>query len=211
MAETQTSLFASSVLAKWCMTVLFASVAPLVQTMSFAWQPRKCASFSRASRERDAGARAELVRAGRVAGKIFRRIQPGFTRLAHDGRCRVIIEINHRPDKIHFAAKLASFLCALEKASESNSFGDSQTPADFFGEFVQANMKRFQRHPITRDGMFDGAKRLKFRRLEIESRIKNFLRAPFFRHWFQNSEIPTNARSQFQPDAAGREIFRRAQ
>ena len=50
MAEIQTSLLASSVRAKWCMTVLFASVAPLVQMMSAGWQPRNAASFSRASR-----------------------------------------------------------------------------------------------------------------------------------------------------------------
>jgi hypothetical protein len=31
------------------MTVLLASVAPLVQTMSSGWQPRKAASFSRDS------------------------------------------------------------------------------------------------------------------------------------------------------------------
>ena len=49
MAETQTSAFASSVRAKWCMTMLFASVAPLVQMMSPGWQPRNPASFSRAS------------------------------------------------------------------------------------------------------------------------------------------------------------------
>ena len=42
MAEIQTSAFASSVCAKWCMTMLFASVAPLVQMMSAGWQPRKC-------------------------------------------------------------------------------------------------------------------------------------------------------------------------
>jgi hypothetical protein len=49
MAETQTSVLASSACAKWCMTMLFASVAPLVQMMSPGWQPRNAASFSRAS------------------------------------------------------------------------------------------------------------------------------------------------------------------
>jgi hypothetical protein len=46
--------------AKWCMTMLFASVAPLVQMMSSGWQPRNAASFSRASAA-PARARAGLV------------------------------------------------------------------------------------------------------------------------------------------------------
>ncbi len=52
----------------------------------------------------DACLRADLMRAGRIAGKILRRIQPGLTGFAHDGRGRVVIEINHRPDKIQSAA-----------------------------------------------------------------------------------------------------------
>ena len=49
MAETHTSPVGPSFLAKWCITMLFASVAPLVQMMSSGWQPRCSASFSRAS------------------------------------------------------------------------------------------------------------------------------------------------------------------
>src|SRR5271154_2331644 len=51
-------------------------------------------------------------------------------------------------------------------------------------------MKRFEHHPITRDGMVDGAKRLKFPRLKSESRIKNILRALFLAIGFKIRELP---------------------
>ncbi len=87
--------------------------------------------------QRDTGLCADLMRAGRVAGKMLRRIQPCLARLAHDGRCGVVIKINHRSDKILFAAKLASFLWALEKASAESCAGFSQIPFCFAGNLFK--------------------------------------------------------------------------
>ena len=56
------------------------------------------------------GRRAELVRAGRIAGDVLGGVQPGLARLAHDRRGGVMVKINHRPDKIQLNAALASFL-----------------------------------------------------------------------------------------------------
>ena len=57
-----------------------------------------------------AGRRAKLVRAGRIAGDLLGGVQPGLARLAHDRRGGVVVEINHRTDKIQLNAALASFL-----------------------------------------------------------------------------------------------------
>src|SRR5271155_2078677 len=51
-------------------------------------------------------------------------------------------------------------------------------------------MKCFQRDSIARDGMFHRAKRLKFCRLEIESRIKDFPRVLFFATGFKIWKFP---------------------
>ena len=67
--------------------------------------------------QRDAGARAGLVHGRRIAADLLGDVQPGFARLAHDGRGGVVIEVNHRPDRIRLAAELASFLWAAVKAS----------------------------------------------------------------------------------------------
>ncbi len=64
-----------------------------------------------------AGRRPELMRAGRVAGDVLGGIQPVLARLAHDRRGGVVVEINHRADKIQLNAALASFLWAAVKAS----------------------------------------------------------------------------------------------
>ena len=71
MAETQTSAFASSVRAKWCMTVLFASVAPLVQMMSVRMAAEKRGELFARLGQRGVRARADLVRAGRIAARLF--------------------------------------------------------------------------------------------------------------------------------------------
>ena len=71
--------------------------------------------FARVS-ERDARARAGLVHGRRIAANLFGDVEPGFARLAHDGRGGVVIEVNHRSDKILLTAALASFLWAEAKA-----------------------------------------------------------------------------------------------
>ena len=67
--------------------------------------------------ERGGRARAELVHGRRIAADLLGDVQPGLARLAHHRRGGVVIEVNHRSDRIRFAAKLASFLCAAVKAS----------------------------------------------------------------------------------------------
>jgi hypothetical protein len=128
------------------------------------WQPRNAASFSRASAW--PGSRACRPGAG-LDGlpPIFQRgVEPGFARLAHHGRGGVVIEVNHRPDRIRLAAALASFLWAAVKASRRICAGDFQTPPTSFGLtdfFVKlAKNVAFQRDAIARNGMFDGGKRL---------------------------------------------------
>ena len=99
--------------------------------------------------------------------------EPGFARLAHDRRGGVVIEVNHRPDRIQLAATLASFLWALVKgqpvafaqAPARHPFrrGERREPVDFGRRGTppsESDMKRFQRDAITRDGMFHRAKRL---------------------------------------------------
>ena len=78
--------------------------------------------------ERGAGATPDLMRAGRIARNLLGGIEPGFARLAHHRRGGIVVEINHRPDRIQSAAALTSFLWALVKASGRNWAGVSQTP-----------------------------------------------------------------------------------
>ena len=59
--------------------------------------------------ERDARARAGLVHGRRIAADLLGDVQPGFACLAHHGRGGVVIEVNHRPDKILFCGKTGEF------------------------------------------------------------------------------------------------------
>ena len=82
--------------------------------------------------QRGIRARAVLVRAGRVAADFLGGVQPGFARLAHDRRGGVVIEVNHRPDRIRLAARLASFLWAAVKAKSGRiCAGVCQKPDPF--------------------------------------------------------------------------------
>src|SRR5665213_1445854 len=63
-------------------------------------------------------------------------------------------------------------------------------------------MKCFERHPIARDGMFNGAKRLKFCGLEIENSIENFL------HVFWWGERPRYPSHDFDVQNPAREDAR---
>ena len=71
--------------------------------------------------------RAELVHAGRVAPDFLGGFQPGFARLAHHRRGGAAIKANHWPDKVQWAANLASFLWAAVKASRRIWAGVRQT------------------------------------------------------------------------------------
>ena len=81
-----------------------------------------------------AGRRAELVRAGRIAGDVLGGIQPGLARLADDRRGGIMVEINHRADKIQLNAALASFLWAAVNASCWICAGVFHKPPVFVGE-----------------------------------------------------------------------------
>ena len=58
--------------------------------------------------QRDVRALADAMRAGRIAGDGFRRVEPGVARLADDRRGGVMVEINHA-NKIQLPGALASF------------------------------------------------------------------------------------------------------
>ena len=45
--------------------------------------------------KRDGRARAGLVHGRRIAADLFGDVQPGFARLAHDGRGGVVVKVNH--------------------------------------------------------------------------------------------------------------------
>jgi len=58
--------------------------------------------------QRGIGALADAMRAGRIAGNGFRRVEPGVARLADHRRGGVMVEINHA-NKIQSPDALASF------------------------------------------------------------------------------------------------------
>src|SRR5260221_8200059 len=91
--------------------------------------------------ERDARARAGLVHGRRIAAGLLGHVQPGFARLAHHGRGGVVIEVNHRSNRILFAAALASFLWAAVKASRRIWAGVFQTPSVLAAAFFRRTRK----------------------------------------------------------------------
>jgi hypothetical protein len=137
MAEIQISSLSPSVLAKWCVTMLFASVAPLVQMMSSGWQPRNAASFSRASASAMA-ARVPYWCMDDGLPPIFSvTCKPRFARLAHDGRGGVVIEVNHRPDRILLRRRWRVFCARWKRRANQILSATAKCPQIFFGEFFK--------------------------------------------------------------------------